>query len=87
MRDALSLDASNLDALQLRHRITDLENHMDAYKKAVSRKHWRIARTEYESCLSVYAQEDSDAPGYVQCWGVELLIVESKWDEATKFVE
>ncbi|EJF55828.1 DnaJ-domain-containing protein [Dichomitus squalens LYAD-421 SS1] len=87
LRDALSLDASNADALQMRRRVTELEGHMDAYKKAMARKHWRSARNEYESCLSVYAQQDSDAPEYVQCWGVELLIAEGKWDEATKSVD
>ena len=87
VRNALSLDARNNDALQLRQRILKLEGHMDAYRRAVSRYHWRLARSAYESCLSVYAQEGGDAPGHIQCWGVELLIAESAWEEATKSIK
>lgn len=87
VKDALALDGANGDALLLRRRILDLESHMDAYKGAISRNHWRMARSAYESCLSVYAQEDIHTPGHIRCWGVELLIAEGKWGEAMKSVE
>ena len=87
VRDALALDPGDRGALDFRRRILDLEGHVDAYKGAVTRKHWRMARSAYESCLSVYAQEDSDAPTYIRCWGIEMLVVEGCWDEAQKSVE
>ncbi|RPD53197.1 DnaJ-domain-containing protein [Lentinus tigrinus ALCF2SS1-6] len=87
VRNALAFDPGDRDALNLRRRILDLIGHIDAYKGAVSRKHWRMARSAYESCLSVYAQEDSDAPTYIRCWGIEMLVVEGCWDEAQKSVD
>ncbi|KAI0694981.1 hypothetical protein C8T65DRAFT_744195 [Cerioporus squamosus] len=87
VRDALDLDPGDRDALELRRRILDLEGHVGAYKGAVDRKHWRMARSAYGSCLSVYAQEDSDAPTHVRCWGIEMLVVEGCWDEAQKSVD
>ena len=89
LRDALFCDPANETALVLKNHILELESHMDAYVGAWSRQHWRMARSSYESCLTVYAQECGDAPIEVRCWGIELLIVESDWDaasQAAKFV-
>ncbi|KAI1795548.1 DnaJ-domain-containing protein [Ganoderma leucocontextum] len=87
VKDALSINGADGDALSLRRRILELEGHIAAYRGAVSRDHWRMARSAYESCLSVYAQEHSDAPGQVNCWGVELLIAEGKLEDAMKSVD
>ena len=87
VRDALSLDPVDGPALVLRRRILDLEGHLDAYKGAVARGHWRMAQSAYEACLSAYAQEGSDAPTHVRCWGVELLVVDGSWEVARKTVE
>ncbi|KAM5533196.1 hypothetical protein V8D89_013152 [Ganoderma adspersum] len=87
VKHALALNGANGDALSLRRRILELDGHMDAYRGAVSRSHWRMARSAYESCVSLYAQEDSDAPGHIQCWGVELLIAEGKWGDAMQSVD
>ncbi len=87
VKDALSINGANKDALSLRRRILELEGHMNAYKRAVSHDHWRMARSAYETCLSGYVRELSDAPAQVRCWGVELLIAESKLEAAMKSVE
>ncbi len=88
VKDALSISSVDVgDALSLRSRILEIEGHMDAYKLAVSRNRWRMARSAYESCLSGYARERSDAPAQVRCRGVEVLIAESKLEDAMKSVE
>ncbi len=87
VRDALTLDPADGQVLLLRSRILELEGHITAYHGAVSRKHWRMARSAYESCLGVYAQEDSDAPTHIRCWGTELLVIEGSWVAAMKSVE
>ena len=60
---------------------------MRAYSGAVARGHWHAARSAYEACLTVYAQEESDAPPAVRGWGVELLVAEGAWEDAMKLVE
>ncbi|KAI0779530.1 hypothetical protein C8Q74DRAFT_1316108 [Fomes fomentarius] len=87
VRDALALDPADGQVLLLRRRILELEGHITAYHGAVSRKHWRMARSAYESCIGVYAQEDSDAPTYIRCWGIELLVIEGSWVAAMKSVD
>ena len=85
--DALSPSGSDENALSLPCRILELEGHMDAYKGAVSRNDWRMARSAYDSCLCVYAQEHSHPSSQVRCWGVELSIAEGKLEDAMKSVE
>ena len=46
-----------------------------------------MARSAYESCLGVYARENSDAPTLIRCWGIEMLVVEGAWEAARKSVE
>lgn len=81
------MDNAVVDAFSLRRRILELEGYVDVYRVAVSLNHWRIARRAYESCLSLYARERSDPPARIRCWGVELLIAESKLEEAMKAIE
>ena len=87
IREALVLDPGHQDALALRRRLFDLEGHFDGYTGARSRRHWRMARISYEACLKFYADEGHDAPIEVQCWSVELLIAEAKWESATSTIE
>ncbi|KAI0744004.1 hypothetical protein C8Q80DRAFT_1220772 [Daedaleopsis nitida] len=86
VRQALALDAADAEALLLQSRIVALDGHVAAYHGAVSRNHWHMARSAYESCLGIYAQEDSDAPPSIRCWGIALLVVESAWEDAMKSV-
>ena len=76
-----------MDASSLQRRILELEGYVEVYREAVSHNHWRMARRAYESCLSLYARQRSDPPAQIRCWGVELLIAESKLEEAMKAVE
>lgn len=87
LRDALSLEPSDTDALTLRRRVLDLNTHMEGYRGARTRKHWHTARSSYELCLQVYAEEDSDPPVEIQCWDIELSIVKGSWDAAIAAVK
>ncbi|KAH9942881.1 DnaJ-domain-containing protein [Amylocystis lapponica] len=87
IREAFSLDPGHQDVLSLRRRLLDLEGHIESYVGARSRRHWRMARQSYESCVKVYTDEGHIAPIEIQCWGVELLIAEEKWDAAAAAVE
>ncbi|KAI0964681.1 hypothetical protein AcW1_001447 [Taiwanofungus camphoratus] len=87
LRDALSLEPSDTDALTLRRRVLDLNTHMEGYRGARIRKHWHTARSSYELCLQVYAEEDSDPPVEIQCWDIELSIVKGSWDAAIAAVD
>ncbi|KAL6307565.1 DnaJ-domain-containing protein [Sparassis latifolia] len=79
IREALSIEPGDQDALTLKCRLLDLGSHIERYHGARSRKHWRAARTSYEACLTVFADESVDCPAEIQCWGIELLIAEGNW--------
>ncbi|EMD33210.1 hypothetical protein CERSUDRAFT_160798 [Gelatoporia subvermispora B] len=55
---------------------------MNSYREAWSRKHWRMARTAYESCLQVFADLSCEPSSTISCWAVELLIVDADWETA-----
>ena len=80
IQDALCLDPTNSDVHVLKKSAVELQGHMDSYKDAIVHKRWQMARTSYESCLRVYAQEDGNPPIEVQCWEIEILIAEKDWD-------
>ncbi|KAH9942882.1 DnaJ-domain-containing protein [Amylocystis lapponica] len=85
--EALSVDPSHEDVLMLRRRLLELDGYTDSYTGARLRRQWRVARQSYDSCVKVYVEEGYVAPIEIQCWGVELLIAEEKWDKATTAVE
>lgn len=87
VRDSLVLQPLNVDAQVLQRRVLEADGHMEDYRSARVRGHWRMAKVAQEGCLRVYAQEDSDAPVEVQCWGIELLIVERDWKAAQTSVK
>jgi DnaJ family protein C protein 7 len=82
VQDALCLDPTNLNAHALKKRVLELQGHIDSYKDAMVHKRWQMARKSYQSCLSVYAQEDGDPPTDLLCWEIEILIAEKDWDAA-----
>ncbi|PCH34747.1 TPR-like protein [Wolfiporia cocos MD-104 SS10] len=87
VRDALAMDPQNEDGHTLMKRIRELGNHQDVYKTACSRNQWRTARTAYESCLSVYVEEDGDFPIELRCWGITLRVAEGDWDKAMEAID
>ncbi|KAH9904236.1 DnaJ-domain-containing protein, partial [Epithele typhae] len=86
-QNARALDPFNLRATELLGRIRTLESQMAKYGRATSEKQWHVARSACDACLEIFAKEDSDAPPEIQCWGIDLLIVERKWDDALKVAE
>ncbi|KAH9929591.1 DnaJ-domain-containing protein [Epithele typhae] len=85
--EALFIDPLDERAKELKTRIQDIEAQQIVYKTSISRNLWHMARGAYETCLEIYAKEDSDAPTEIRCWGIELLVVERQWDSATKAAE
>src|SRR5882724_6320211 len=87
LREALSLEPGNMDALALKKRVIELQGYAGNYEGARSRKHWKMARQSYEAYLKACSQEGCAVPTEVQCWGVELLIVRSDFAEAVVATE
>lgn len=82
LREALLLEPENINALALRSRVVEIQEHSSGYEGARSRKHWRMAGKSYEACLTAYAQEGFCIPIQVQAWGAELLNGQCAWAEA-----
>ncbi|OCH93482.1 DnaJ-domain-containing protein [Obba rivulosa] len=82
VREAISMEPTHSGAKTLRHRIHELQGHMETYRGAFSRRHWHMARSSFESCLTIYNQEEGHTPIEISCWGVQLYIAERKWDNA-----
>jgi hypothetical protein len=60
VQEALCFDPTDSNVHALKKCVLELQGHMNGYKDAMVHKCWRMARTSYESCLGVYAQEDGN---------------------------
>ncbi|CCL98469.1 uncharacterized protein FIBRA_00467 [Fibroporia radiculosa] len=87
IEDVLRLDPQNEDARALRKRLMALEVHIQSYQKAQSCANWRAARTAYQSCLTIFAEENGPLPVQFRCWGIELQLAECDWEKAVSGTE
>lgn len=82
VKDALSLEPTNAQALQLREKIKTLEGHVQNFEKAKEKKEWGLARLALDKCLQAIEGEGGEIPAEWRIWRVELELARGSWEAA-----
>ena len=87
VREALKADDANEAALAFKRCLGRIRQEEEAYRLAKAGGRWRVARTAWETCVTLYEEERCPVPVEVQCWNVELAVAERSWEKAKDIVE
>lgn len=82
LKDTLSLEPTNAQALQLREKIKTLEGHVQNFEKAKENKEWGLARLALDKCLQAIEGEGGEIPTEWRIWRVELELARGNWEGA-----
>ncbi|KAF9524422.1 hypothetical protein CPB83DRAFT_861342 [Crepidotus variabilis] len=82
IRSILTLEPKNAQALQLRDKIQDLENHVKRFQLARSKKEWGMARLALDKCLQTIQSEAGEIPPEWRYWKVELDLSKGNLEDA-----
>ncbi|KXN90332.1 hypothetical protein AN958_04365 [Leucoagaricus sp. SymC.cos] len=86
VRDVLSIEPANTQALQLREKIKALEGHVKNFETARGKKEWGLARLALDRCLQAIEGEGGEIPEDWRIWRVELELARGNWEGATMAV-
>ncbi|XP_006461589.1 hypothetical protein AGABI2DRAFT_185760 [Agaricus bisporus var. bisporus H97] len=82
IKDILSIESSNAQALQFLEKIKALEGHVKNFENARAKKEWGLARLALEKCLQAIEGEGGEVPTEWRIWRVELELVRGNWENA-----
>jgi DnaJ family protein C protein 7 len=82
LRTVLSLDPSNLAALQLRNKVAELESHLSHFESAMAKKEWPVARLALDKCMQSIEAEGEEVPIEWRLRRTELEVARGNWDAA-----
>lgn len=82
VKDILSIEPTNTQALQLREKIKTLEGHVKNFETAKEKKEWGLARLALDKCLQAIEGEGGEIPAEWRIWRVELELARGNWEGA-----
>lgn len=87
LRTVITLEPTNLAALQLQEKVLELEAHLRNFDGAKRRKEWGMARLALDKCLQSIEGEGGEVPTQWRLWRVELELARGNWDAANIVVK
>lgn len=82
LRSVLALEPTNTAAVQLNHKVLELEAHLRSFQAARGRSDWGMARLALDKCLQSIDGEGGEVPTQWRLWRVELELARGNWDAA-----
>ncbi|KAJ3564627.1 hypothetical protein NP233_g8174 [Leucocoprinus birnbaumii] len=82
IKDILSIESSNAQAIQLREKVKTLEGHVKNFENARAKKEWGLARLALDKCLQAIEGEGGETPEEWRIWRVELELARGNWEAA-----
>ncbi|KAK1228065.1 hypothetical protein PQX77_008909 [Marasmius sp. AFHP31] len=82
LKTVLELDPKNAPALQLKTKITELENHLSRFEDARTKKEWGMARLALDKCFQSIESEGEEIPTEWNQWRIELELAKGNIDGA-----
>ncbi|GAV99525.1 protein prenylyltransferase [Lentinula edodes] len=82
LRSVLALEPKNPTAIQLKSKISELENHMKTFEMAREKKDWGLARLALDKCMQGIEGEAGEVPTDWRVWKVELELAKGNLDSA-----
>ncbi|KAF5362268.1 hypothetical protein D9756_002064 [Leucocoprinus leucothites] len=82
IKDILSIEPSNTQAIQLRDKVKTLEGHVKNFENARAKKEWGLARLALDKCLQAIEGEGGEIPEEWRIWRVELELARGNWEGA-----
>jgi DnaJ family protein C protein 7 len=82
LRSVLALEPANTAAVQLNHKVLELEAHLRSFEAARKRSDWGMARLALDKCLQSIEAEGGEVPSQWRLWRVELELSRGNWDSA-----
>ncbi|KAL4065936.1 hypothetical protein V8B97DRAFT_1932859 [Scleroderma yunnanense] len=82
LRTVLSLEPSNVAALQLQEKVDELETHLHNFDTAKRKKNWGLSRLALDKCLQSIEAEGGEVPTQWRLWRIELDLGRANWDAA-----
>ncbi|KAF8194641.1 hypothetical protein BJ912DRAFT_1030944 [Pholiota molesta] len=79
IRNILAIEPKNAQALLLRDKVQQLENHVKNFESARQKKEWGLARLALDKCLQAI---EGETPPEWRFWRVELELCRGSWDAA-----
>ncbi|KAF6760875.1 hypothetical protein DFP72DRAFT_1062616 [Ephemerocybe angulata] len=79
----LTLEPTNVPAIQLKQKIGMLEGHVKNFETAYGRKDWAMARLALDKCTQSIEAEGGDVPAEWRVWKVELELARGSWEAAS----
>ncbi|OAX40322.1 TPR-like protein [Rhizopogon vinicolor AM-OR11-026] len=82
LRSVIALEPTNAAAVQLNHKVLELEAHLRSFEAARARCDWGMARLALDKCLQTIDAEGGEIPTQWRLWRVELELSRGNWDAA-----
>ncbi|KAL0575543.1 hypothetical protein V5O48_006417 [Marasmius crinis-equi] len=82
LKTVLEMDPKNQPAIQLKAKITELENHLSRFEAARAKKEWGMARLALDKCFQSIESQGDEIPSEWNQWKIELELSKGNIDGA-----